>query len=96
LEQGGIPLGILENAPYTAGTVVLQSGDWLVVFTDGVVEAENNSTEEYGEQRLLFVAHTGAALNPAQLLTSIMTDLDRFVAGAPQHDDVTLMLVKVS
>ena len=96
LEQGGIPLGILEATPYAAGSVMLQSGDWLVIFTDGVVEAENNKAEEYGEQRLLFVIHTGAGLGPSQLLASIMTDLDRFVAGAPQHDDVTCMLVKAT
>jgi hypothetical protein len=96
LEKGGIPLGILETAPYEAGSVVLQSGDWLVVFTDGVVEAENNLTEEYGEPRLLFVVHSGATLTPNQLLQSIMIDLDRFVAGAPQHDDVTCMLVKAT
>ena len=96
LDRGGIPLGILEATPYDAGSVVLQSGDWLVVFTDGVVEAENNLTEEYGEPRLLFVVHSGAALGPSQLLQSIMTDLDRFVAGAPQHDDVTCMLVKAT
>jgi sigma-B regulation protein RsbU (phosphoserine phosphatase) len=95
LEQGGIPLGILESAPYQSGTVVLQSGDYLVVFTDGVVEAENERADEYGEQRLLYVVHMGAQLSPAQLLQSIMTDLNRFVAGAPQHDDVTCMLVKV-
>ncbi len=96
LDQGGIPLGILEAAPYDAGSVVLQSGDWLVIFTDGVVEAENNLSEEYGEQRLLFVVHSGAGLGPDQLLQSIMTDLDRFVAAAPQHDDVTCMLVKAT
>ncbi len=96
LEAGGIPLGILENAPYAEGSVVLQPGDWLVVFTDGVVEAENINTDEYGEQRLLFVVHTSAQLTPAQLLQKITEDLDRFVAGAPQHDDVTCMLVKVT
>jgi len=96
LEAGGIPLGILEKAPYTAGSTVLQSGDWLVVFTDGVVEAEDTKGDEYGEQRLLFVLHTGAELTPAGLLQNITADLDRFVAGAPQHDDVTCLLVKVS
>jgi hypothetical protein len=96
LDKGGIPLGILENTSYEAGSVILQSGDWLVIVTDGVVEAENDRAEEYGEQRLLFVVHSGATLAPAQLLANIMADLDRFVAGAPQHDDVTCMLVKVS
>lgn len=96
LDKGGIPLGILEGTPYEAGSVVLQSGDWLVVFTDGVVEAENDRAEEYGEPRLQFVVHSGAGLAPGQLLQSIMTDLDLFVAGAPQHDDVTCMLVKAT
>jgi phosphoserine phosphatase RsbU/P len=96
LEAGGIPLGILEKAPYTEGSTVLQSGDWLVVFTDGVVEAENARGEEYSEQRLLFVVHTGAQYAPSQMLKSLNDDLDRFVAGAPQHDDITAMLVKVS
>ena len=95
LDAGGIPLGILETAPYAAGSVVLQNGDWLVIFTDGVVEAENNRGDEYGEQRLLFVVHTSANLAPSQMLRNLSEDLDRFVAGAPQHDDVTCMLVKV-
>jgi sigma-B regulation protein RsbU (phosphoserine phosphatase) len=96
LEQGGIPLGILESAPYSTGSIVLQSGDWLVIFTDGVVEAENNRGDEYSEQRLLFVVQTGADLKPAELLQGLLADVDRFVAGAPQHDDITCMLVKVS
>ncbi len=95
LEEGGIPLGILERAPYAAGSTVLQCGDWLVVFTDGVVEAENINGDEYGEERLMFMVHTGAKLTPGQLLQSLTADLDRFVAGAPQHDDITCMLVKV-
>ena len=96
LEQGGIPLGILESAPYSAGSAVLQGGDWLVIFTDGVVEAENTRSEEYGEQRLLFVVHSGAELQPRQVLQNLVADVDCFVAGAPQHDDITCMLVKVS
>jgi hypothetical protein len=94
LTAGGIPLGILEITPYAAGSVVLEDGDWLVVFTDGVVEAENVNAEEYGEPRLMFVVQTGVELSPEQLLRNITADLDRFVGGAPQHDDVTCMLVK--
>ena len=94
LQAGGIPLGILETTPYAAGSVVLEEGDWLVVFTDGVVEAENVNGEEYGEPRLMFVVQTGTELSPEQLLRNVTGDLDRFVGGAPQHDDVTCMLVK--
>jgi len=94
LQTGGIPLGIDENTPYESGTVTLESGDWLVIFTDGVVEAENERAEEYGEPRLLTMLHANTALSPAMLLNTMMLDLNRFVGNAPQHDDVTLMLLK--
>ena len=94
LDTGGIPLGILEGAAYQSATVTLGAGDWLVVFTDGVVEAENNAQQEYGEPRLMVMLHSGVALSPAMLLQSIMSDLDRFTGDAPQHDDITCMLLK--
>ncbi|MGO9516201.1 MAG: PP2C family protein-serine/threonine phosphatase [Candidatus Korobacteraceae bacterium] len=96
LEAGGIPLGIQEDAAYESGTVTLQSGDWLVIFTDGVIEAENDRGEEYEEIRLLTMLHANTAVPPSTLLSAIMLDLDRFVGTAPQHDDVTLMLLRAT
>src|SRR5437660_2962479 len=96
LEAGGLPLGIQEPTVYQSGSVSLQSGDWLVVFTDGLVEAVNDRDEEYGEQRLLSVLQAGASTSPPKLLSRIMVDLDFFVGNAPQHDDVTCMLVRAS
>jgi len=96
LETGGIPLGIQENVPYESGMVTLKPGDWLVVFTDGVIEAENGRSEEYGEVRLLTMLNANTAVSPSALLSAIMLDLDHFVGTAPQHDDVTLMLLKAA
>jgi sigma-B regulation protein RsbU (phosphoserine phosphatase) len=81
---------------YEAGNLMLQTGDWLVIFTDGVVEALNARDEEYGEQRLLSVLQGGVSATPDQLLRRIMSDLDTFVGHTPQHDDVTCMLVKAT
>ncbi len=94
LDQGGVPLGIMSDAPYASGAVTLESGDWLVVFTDGVIEAENNRQEEYGEMRLMTMVNAGVLLSPQMMLNSIMVDLDRFTGDAPQHDDITCMLLK--
>ena len=94
LQAGGIPLGIQQNAAYESGAVTLEAGDWLVVFTDGVTEAENALADEYGEPRLLTVLRVNLAAAPQTLLNAIMLDLDRFVGGAPQHDDITLLLLK--
>jgi sigma-B regulation protein RsbU (phosphoserine phosphatase) len=94
LDVGGVPLGILPDATYQSGTVALNPGDWLVIFTDGVIEAENEQAMEYGEDRLLLMINSGLTLTPAQMLHQIMADLDRFVATTPQHDDITCLLIK--
>jgi len=96
LEAGGIPIGILDNPAYATATVTLAPGDWVVLFSDGVVEAENARGQEYGEDRLLYNVHAGAALSPAMLLQRIVNDVDGFVGTAPQHDDVTCMLLKAA
>jgi len=96
LTNGGVPLGILPAAPYQSGEATLQSGDWLVIFTDGVIEAMNERGDEYGEDRLLQVLAAGAAATPDELLRRMMGDLDLFVGATPQHDDITCLLLKVS
>ena len=94
LSHGGLPLGILLETNYETGSLVLQPGDWLVVFTDGLVEAENIAKEEYGESRVLEILKNNAGSSPDELLRQIMTSLDAFVGTAPQHDDVTSLLLK--
>jgi sigma-B regulation protein RsbU (phosphoserine phosphatase) len=94
LDAGGVPLGVLEDATYESGERVLEPGDWLAIFTDGVVEAENTQQQEYGEARLIAMLHSGAVTTPEVLLNSILTDLDRFAGNAPQHDDVTCVLMR--
>ena len=95
LTDGGLPLGIQANAAYHSGHATLQPGDWLVIFTDGLVEAVNARDEDYGEPRLMNVLQAGVAAAPEELLRRMMSDLDAFVGTAPQHDDVTCLLVKV-
>jgi len=95
LDAGGLPIGISVNAAYQTGSVALASGDWLVIFTDGVVEAMNTRGEEFGEPRLLATIALGANGTPAEMMRRLMTDLDGFVGNTPQHDDVTCLLLKV-
>jgi serine phosphatase RsbU (regulator of sigma subunit) len=94
LDAGGLPLGIKADAPYETGTVSLQSGDWLVVFTDGVIEAINEPGVEYGEERLIGVLNGGADIPPLRMLSRIMVDLDGFVGTTPQQDDITCLVIK--
>ncbi len=94
LDVGGLPLGILPEAKYESASVTLAPGDWLIIFTDGLVEAENARQEEYGETRLLSAINSAAASMPAEMLTRLMAEVDLFVGQTPQHDDVTCLLVK--
>jgi phosphoserine phosphatase RsbU/P len=95
LDAGGLPIGITD-APYQSGNVVLAPGDWLIIFTDGVVEAVNTRGEEYGEQRLLAIVAGAASTTPAEMMRRIFAGLDVFVGNTPQHDDVTCLLIKVT
>jgi sigma-B regulation protein RsbU (phosphoserine phosphatase) len=94
LDVGGLPFGIMPEVKYDSATVTLQPGDWLVIFTDGVVEAENAHQDEFGEARLLAAIEAGHFGTPADLLKRLMADLDLFVGSTPQHDDVTCLLLK--
>lgn len=96
LIAGGLPLGIQAEASYESGAVTLVSGDWLVIFTDGLVEAVNEAEEEYGEERLLGALGRGKAFAPSALLAQIIADVNAFVGATPQHDDITCLLVKVA
>ena len=94
LDIGGLPFGIQPEAKYESATVTLAPADWLVIFTDGLVEAENARQEEYGEVRVLTELEAGKSTSPADLLKKLMSALDLFVGNNPQHDDVTCMLLK--
>ncbi len=93
-EVGGIPVGVLADAAYQMGTTRLESGDWLVIFTDGVVEAVNANGEEYDEPRLVRMIDQAAGASPQELLRGLLADLDVFVGNTPQHDDMTCLLLK--
>jgi hypothetical protein len=94
LDVGGLPLGIQPEAKYESATVALAPGDWLIIFTDGLVEAENARQDEYGETRLLSAISAAAATTPSEMLKRLMAELDLFVGMTPQHDDVTCLLIK--
>ena len=94
LDVGGLPLGIMGEAKYETASVILNPSDWLIIFTDGLVEAENANQDEFGEDRLLRAVAAGATSTPGELLNRLMADVDLFVGSTPQHDDVTCLLIK--
>lgn len=94
LEAGGLPLGIRAEAAYDCGAVTLEPGDLLVVFTDGVVDAENTQGQEYDESRLLALCQSSATGSAADILAVLMSSVAAFVGGAPQRDDLTCLVLR--
>ena len=95
LQTGGVPLGLLRNTSYQCGHTKLGSGDVLVVFTDGLIEAENAKEEEYGEGRMLGMLQGRSRLPASEILKVLMASADQFVANAPQHDDITCLVMRL-
>ncbi|MDE3161463.1 MAG: SpoIIE family protein phosphatase [Acidobacteriota bacterium] len=95
LGAAGLPLGLAiapePGARYRAEQVVLDEGDTLVLYTDGLTEAANSREEEYGSERLIRVLARGASHPPRELIAECLTDLSSFLAGASLSDDLTML-----
>jgi len=96
LEIGGTVVGLLESFPYEQGSLEVEPGDVFLAFTDGISEAMNNADEEWGEGALIETVKACSGLSPSETITRIMQAADTFVAGAKQHDDMTLVVLQVA
>jgi sigma-B regulation protein RsbU (phosphoserine phosphatase) len=95
LATGGTVVGLLETFPYQQASLKLGPGDLLVAFTDGISETMNSSDEEWGEERLIQAVKTHIALPSNELISQITAAADIFASGADQHDDMTLVIIRV-
>ena len=94
LTSGGLPFGMFDFAEFQQETITLDKKDTLVLYTDGVTEAMNKSFKEYGEDRLLQTIERAGDKSASQVKEAVVSDVDKFVAGEPQSDDLTVMVLK--
>jgi sigma-B regulation protein RsbU (phosphoserine phosphatase) len=94
LDGGGPVLGVLAIAPYSEQQARLGPGDLLVVYSDGVTEAANIAEEEYGEERLIEVLKRRRTDSSDTIVNAVMESVNQFTSGAPQADDITLVVAK--
>lgn len=95
LEAGGPVIGLLPFAKYEEQRCVLQPGDLLLAYTDGISEAMTEGEEEWGEDRMLTAAETLPDGYAQQVLEHLFAEADRFTGNAPQFDDMTLLVLKL-
>ncbi|NOT46344.1 MAG: SpoIIE family protein phosphatase [Acidobacteria bacterium] len=94
LSSGGFPLGIIPSAEFELGEMTLQPGESLVVYSDGVSEANNLNGDEFGLDRLAAVIQNNLSSSAAGLRDKVESALSSFTQTAPANDDITLVIAK--
>lgn len=94
LESGGFPLGIIPSAQFEVGEIKLAPGEALVVYSDGVSEANNLAGDEFGMERLTEVVRCNLKASASGMRDKVESALSGFTQTAPANDDITLVIVK--
>jgi len=94
LDSGGAPVGMFSAWLYQEGEVLLNPGDLLIAYTDGIVEAQNAFGEDWGLNRLAQLADEFADEPSAEINNHIWKTIDDFAGAARQRDDMTLLVLR--
>ena len=94
MERGGLPLGMFRNTRYYEYYQAIEQGQILVLYTDGVTEAQNPKGEEYGRDRLEKAVRANRNLSARDLITTIQQDVDSWTDGRGASDDMTFFIIK--
>ena len=86
-----MPLGAMEGTRYRDTQWSLNSGDGIFIYTDGVPEANSAAEELFGNERMIAALNHYAGESPEMVLKGMRKEVDRFVGGAPQFDDLTML-----
>lgn len=92
--DGNLVLGVMEEMKFKRSSLQLNPGDALVMYTDGVTEAENTEHAQFGESRLETELAALKGAESKQIVTSVLAKVREFTAGAPQSDDITQLVIR--
>jgi len=94
LDKGGLIVGIMPAVPYEEETIPFHPGELLVIYSDGITEAMNNTEEEFGEKRLIDLILQNRNESPLNLIEIIIKKIQEFSGNQSQMDDITLVIIK--
>ena len=93
--ESDLPLGMMRNLEYQDWELELRAGDIVIFYTDGIIEAENETEEMYGTERLeQIITNISSTISAEEIIKTILQDVDDFVGTAEQYDDMTVVVVK--
>lgn len=93
--EGAMAVGIMDGIEYPQKTFSFNPGDVFLLYTDGVTEARNNKRQEFGEERIKKVLTESKLKTTKEIIEDILKNIRKFQGRAPQHDDITLIAIKV-
>jgi serine phosphatase RsbU (regulator of sigma subunit) len=96
LTDGGLLLGAIEDAKYARGLIQMNSGDMLLVYSDGIIESRNQSGEEFSYARLESQLRSAQTESADAVLFSVLGAVQDFAAARPLEDDMSLVVVRRS
>jgi sigma-B regulation protein RsbU (phosphoserine phosphatase) len=94
IESSGLPLGILAKANYSEAAIRLDPGDLVLLYTDGLTEAEDPDEEEFGVERVEELVSGLERTTAEEVCAELMRVVEEFTCGRPLHDDATLLVVE--
>jgi serine phosphatase RsbU (regulator of sigma subunit) len=94
LEATGMPVGLMEGAEFTVDSLHLAPGDHVVIYSDGVTEAQNQAREFFGKKRLRDILNAHAGESCSAIHDAIQEGVATFTEGAPQSDDITVVVLE--
>ena len=94
LENGGLILGMMPNVPYEKGKIQLVTDDWIVMFTDGVTEAQDQSGEDFDDEGLMEVVRANGSASAEEMKDKILAAVKNYTGDVPQSDDITVLILK--
>ncbi len=95
IDTEGLPLGIAPGSDYQQKKLKMEKDDFMVFYTDGIIEARNKNNDEYKLKSLIDILKDAKDLSSQNMLITIIDDLNKFTQNVSQHDDLTLMIAKI-
>ena len=91
-DKPNVVLGAFNESSYTENSIILDKGDKILLYTDGVTEAHSQYSKLYGEKRLIDFANRNTALSTKEFVNELKLSVDEFAEGAEQFDDITILM----
>jgi sigma-B regulation protein RsbU (phosphoserine phosphatase) len=94
LDKNAPALGLIKEAAFNKQIISLEQNDFMIIYSDGLTEAKNESGEFFGEVKLIELLKNRQTMTSQQLGEKIIVNVDDFIGKIPAHDDLTLVVLK--